>query len=122
MSDDIEIVVGEVNDVEAHVYARYNVESDDARGGAEHIEMTGTLRGPYCETSRTLPAEFAFKSVGTALAEAVIPDPCQWSQELPHVYRAHIVAKQDGRIIGQYEGQIGLRRTTPRRSGIEFPG
>jgi hypothetical protein len=139
MTSAIEIFVDDVNDVEAHVYARYlgDMSSRGDSPSAEPIELLGTLRGPYCETSRTLPAEFVFRRhvepraqssqaegpIGNAaLAEAVVPDPCLWSPELPHVYHANVEARQGGRVVAEYHGQVGLRRTTPRRGGMEFPG
>jgi len=121
MSDAIEIIVGEVNDVEAHVFARMKA-AHAVKDAVEKLEINGTLRGPFCETSRTLPAQFTFKCVKPGLAEVVVPDPCLWSPELPHVYHAEVVALQDGQIVGEFQGAIGLNRLTPRRAGIEFPG
>src|SRR5947207_2779894 len=72
MSSEIEIVVGDVTDVEARVLARYH-------GSEQGIELRGTLRGPFCEKSRTLPAEFVFHSSvkdNDIHAEAIGPDPC----------------------------------------------
>ena len=57
MSSDIEIVVGDVTDVEARVIARY-------RGAVPGIVLSGSLRGPFCEKARTLPAEFEFRDFG----------------------------------------------------------
>lgn len=117
MSGSIDIVVGDVNDVEAHVLAQYT-------GGADHtgqtaspisITMKGTLRGPFCERARTLPAEFKFHDLGPASpghAKAIVPDPCTWSPELPHLYQADVEARRDGRLIAEYHGMIGLRRAT----------
>jgi hypothetical protein len=122
MSDTIEIIVGEVNDVEAHVFARIIKAAHVAEDEDENIEISGTLRGPFCENSRTLPAQFTFKSVKPGLAEVVVPDPCLWSPELPHVYHAEVAARQGLRIVGEFQGAIGLNRLTPRRAGIEFPG
>ena len=46
--------MGDVTDMEARVIARY-------RGAGSRIVLRGTLRGPFCEKARTLPAEFAFR-------------------------------------------------------------
>jgi glycosyl hydrolase family 2 len=118
MSSEIEIVVGDVSDVEARVYARY-------RGSAEGITLRGTLRGPYCEGNRTLPAEFAFRGPfksGVAHAEAVVPDPCLWSAEMPHLYQTDVEALQGDQVIAEYHGAIGLRRLSPRRPVDFAPG
>jgi hypothetical protein len=133
MSHGFEIQLGDVNDVEAHVFARYcGSESTDTP-----VQLVGTLRGPYCESSRTLPAEFTFQSTQSlppndghgndangreAIAKVVVPDPCLWSPELPHLYQADLEARFGARVIDRYHGSIGLRRTSPRREGIAFPG
>jgi Glycosyl hydrolases family 2 len=113
MSDEIEIFVGDVNDVEARVFARFKgVDSELAPG--EPVFLKGTLRGPYCETARTLPADMTFRDLGptqTGLAEAIVPDPCVWSTELPHLYEVDVEARQDDRLVARYQGMIGLRRT-----------
>jgi len=117
MSSKIEIFVGDVNDVEGHVFARYidragmSVESSER----EPVVLRGTLRGPYCDRAHTLPAEFAFRNLGPnqrGLAEAVVPDPCTWSHELPHLYQADVEARQGERVLAEYHGKIGLRRAT----------
>jgi hypothetical protein len=113
VSGEIEITVGDVNDVEARVYARYSASECDAVVETEPIILHGTLRGPYCETARTLPAVFMFRSVPTAsasTAEALVPDPCAWSDELPHLYQADVVAQQGEQIVAEYHGTIGFRR------------
>lgn len=105
MHNQIDISVGDVNDVEAQVIARY-------RGAeAERTVLRGTLRGPFCETSRTLPAEFRFRDTGQfAEALALVPDPCTWSGELPHLYHVDVEALQGDRVVAEYHGTIGLRK------------
>ncbi|MEX0614239.1 MAG: hypothetical protein WD738_20415 [Pirellulales bacterium] len=114
MPDTIEIFVSDVNDVEARVFARYVGAAED-RAEAEPIVLRGTLRGPYCAGSRTLPAEIAFRDLGPqqiGLAEALVPDPCTWSAELPHLYQADVEARQGERMVAEFHGTIGLRRAT----------
>jgi hypothetical protein len=119
----IDVVVGDVNDVEAHISAQYvGFSSLDNDKRLQATSLSGHVRGPFCEGSRTLPAEYQFRPAGDDNVEAVIPDPCQWSPELPHVYHVNVEAWQDGKLVASYAGAIGLHRTTPRRSGIEFPG
>lgn len=105
---DIKISVGEISDMEARVYARYETATTD-----ERIEICGTLRGPLCELARTLPAEFAFHDLGPAQpgkAEAVVTEPCLWSEELPHLYQADLEAVRGGEVLATFHGKIGLRR------------
>jgi hypothetical protein len=115
MPGTIEIIVCDVNDVEAQVLAQY-------LGPADHqgpiaaptpIVIKGTLRGPFCETARTLPAEFRFHNLGPTQpgrAKVVVPDPCIWSPELPHLYQVDVEARRDGELVAEYHGIIGLRR------------
>jgi beta-galactosidase/beta-glucuronidase len=118
MSKDFEITVREVTDVEARVVARYLVPN-------ANISLHGTLRGPYCETARTLPAEFPFRTANSkepTEAEAIVPDPCMWSAELPHLYRVDVEALQADRVVAEYHGTIGLRRLAPRLPVDFAPG
>jgi hypothetical protein len=118
----IEITVDDVNDVEARVLARFVPARTPPNGPGESIAIVGCLRGPYCATSRTLPAEYLFRPAGVGAAKVVIPDPCQWTPDLPNVYQVSVEARQGRELLATYDGPIGLHRTTPRRTGIEFPG
>jgi hypothetical protein len=105
MNGRFDVFAGDVNDVEAHVYARY------LGTEIERIVVQGTLRGPYCEGSRTLPAEFRFRRASRpGVAEAVVTDPCTWSPRLPHLYHVDVEARQGERVVAEYHGTIGLRR------------
>jgi hypothetical protein len=117
MNSAIEILVGDVTDMEARVYARYS--------GPEHVVLSGAIRGPYCETARTLPAEFPFRATKIqepGRAEAIITDPCMWSEEMRHVYRVDVQAIEGERVVAEYHGTIGLQRLAPRRPVDFAPG
>ena len=118
LASDIEIVVGDVTDVEARVIARY-------RGTTDGVTLRGTLRGPFCEKARTLPAEFTFQYFGNRggnQIETVVSDPCMWTPEMPHLYEADLEARRDGELVAEYHGSIGLRRLAPRRPVDFAPG
>jgi beta-galactosidase/beta-glucuronidase len=118
MSSDIEIVVGDVTDVEARVIARYH-------GAKKDVVLRGTLRGPFCEKGRTLPAELIFRDFSNAdrvQAEALVPDPCMWTPEMPHLYQADVEARQGERVLAEYHGTIGLCRLAPRLPVDFAPG
>jgi hypothetical protein len=117
MQGEIEITVGDVNDVEARVYARYLAESGEKNAPQAPITIRGTLRGPNCELARTLPAVFMFRAApqqSTPTAEAVVTNPCTWSPELPHLYECDVVAVQGERIVAEYHGPIGFHRRMKR--------
>jgi hypothetical protein len=114
---EIEISVGDVTDMEARVRARYL--------GMGVVTLRGTLRGPFCERARTLPADFPFRDLSPqqpGSAEAIVTDPCMWTSEMPHVYRVEVEAIEGGRVVAEYHGSIGLERLTPRRPVDFAPG
>jgi hypothetical protein len=115
MQGEINITVGDVSDVEAHVYARYRPEfaRPTEASPSERVLLHGILRGPFCETAHTLPADIPFRDLAPreiGVARAIVPDPCLWSPELPHVYHVDVQARQGGHVIAEYHGKIGLRR------------
>jgi hypothetical protein len=108
----IELEVGDVSNMKARVFARYRP------AAGERIILRGTLRGPYCDKAHTLPADYAFRDLGPAeaAAEAVVTDPCLWSEELPHVYQANVEAICGDIVVAEYHGVVGLRRTSPTKN------
>ena len=121
MGEAIEIFVGDVTDVEAHVYARYEA------GQADGVVLRGVVCGPFCEGVRTLAAEFSFRMLASdgprvLRAVAVVTDPCMWSAEMPHLYNVDVEAQFGGRVIAEHHGKIGLRRLAPRRPVDFAPG
>lgn len=118
MSSEIEIVVGDVTDIEARVIARY-------RGADTGVELRGTLRGPFCENARTLTADLAFRPLeggSGKQAEAIVPDPCMWTPDLPHLYQADVEARRGDEIVAEYHGPVGFKRLAPRRPVDFAPG
>jgi hypothetical protein len=117
MQHEIEIRVGDVTDMEARVFARYL--------SHEQVTLRGSMRGPFCETAKTLPADFTFRDLGphqAGVAEAIITDPCMWSSEMPHLYRVDVKAVEGDRVVAEYHGTIGLERLAPRRPVDFAPG
>jgi beta-galactosidase/beta-glucuronidase len=118
MTLEIKIIVGDVTDIEAHVYACYP--APDSR-----IKLKGALRGPYCEKARTLPAEYRFResaNENVVEALAIVPDPCLWTSEMPHIYNVDVEALSGDKVVAEYHGTIGLRRLSPRRPVDFAPG
>jgi beta-galactosidase/beta-glucuronidase len=117
MTNAIEVVVGDVTDMEARVLARFT--------GQAMVTLSGTIRGPYCDNVRTLPAEFSFRNLAPqqdGVAEAIVTEPCMWSAEMPHLYHVNIDARRGEHVVATYHDKIGLRRLAPRRPVDFAPG
>jgi hypothetical protein len=117
MNNKIEISLGDVTDMEAQVFARYT--------GPESVELTGSLRGPFCEIAKTLPAVFPFRKTAAlppSAVEALVTEPCLWSPEMPQLYQVDLQAVQGEKTIAEYHGTIGLERLAPRRPVDFAPG
>jgi hypothetical protein len=117
MGNQFEIFLGDVTDMEAHVFARYI--------GPESVELSGTLRGPFCEIAKTLPADFPFRKTNPqtpSAIEALVTEPCLWTQEVPQLYHVNLRAMRGEQTIAEYHGTIGLQRLAPRRPVDFAPG
>jgi hypothetical protein len=111
------IFVGESSDALARVYATLPRD-----GLADGPRLEGELIGPYCRYSKTLPARIHFADRGpgsSLLAEAVVPDPCFWSPDLPFLYTAElrVVAGEAG--AGHESRQRHVRPIGIRRLGVQ---
>ncbi len=83
--DNLQTFFGATSNAASHLYARLPRAVADLR-------FTGRVIGPFCRHSRTLPASIPLAVLPgeTLLAEAVVPDPCFWTPELPMLYRFDI--------------------------------
>ena len=93
---------GDLNQNLAHVYVQLSV------ADATHLRLRGQVRGPRSALTRTLPASIPLTDLGpgpSALARALVPDPCFWEPGQPFLLRRR-------------------RRGVPRRSSgwIAAPG
>lgn len=109
--DSLEIFYGEVTDVAARVYARVG---DDLSG--EHT-LRGILRGPLCDLAQTLTTEVPFRATaaasgtdsGSLLVEALIPDPCCWTPELPMRYEVDLQLWRGESLVSKSSRTLGIR-------------
>jgi len=86
--DRLQLFLGDASEAEARIYA--SLPHDDLPAG---VQLVGELIGPYCRYAQTLPARICFADRGpgeTLLAEAIVPDPCFWTPELPFMYSADL--------------------------------
>ncbi len=104
--DRLELFFGETSDALARCYARLRY--FDARGAA----LNGNLTGPSCVYAETLPARFALADRGpgnSLLAEAVVPEPCFWTPEMPHLYQASVQLRSGGDVLATTDRLFGFR-------------
>ena len=88
VAPEVELFFGDANDAEARIYARLL-----SNAPPDGWEITGVVTGPTCRFAKTLPAAIRFRSCGPGagpLAEAIVPDPCFWTPDLPFLYRCHL--------------------------------
>ncbi len=113
--DRIEVFFGEANNAEARVYARL-----DATEAPGDCHLTGRVIGPICEyahtlsaaiplTMKRLPANIAAPQPPSLLAEAVVPDPCFWSTELPFLYRVEVELLRETELLAKTQRLLGIR-------------
>ena len=82
-SERLEIFFGEASDTVAA-----SMLGCAGRKPIKGSQLTGSLVGPSCLYAETLPARFEFVDRGpgeSLLAEAVVPEPCFWTPEMPHL-------------------------------------
>ena len=104
--DNLDVFFGKTSEIEAHVYARLS----DAR--LQNFRISGTVQGPYCEYSRTLPAcmRLVDSCEGpSVLAHAVIPDPCFWSHNLPMTYTVELQLLCGDDIVAEVSRMMAIR-------------
>jgi hypothetical protein len=114
----LELFFGETSDAVARVYARL-------RGFDLGAELSGNLTGPSCMYAETLPARFALVDRGpggSLLAEAVVPEPCFWTPEMPQLYQANVRLRRDGNVLARAERLLGLRALGPANRNLFYHG
>ncbi|HUY36330.1 MAG TPA: hypothetical protein VMV69_26565 [Pirellulales bacterium] len=113
--DQLDIFFGDANNAEARVYARL-----EAAENPDDCRLAGRVIGPTCEYAHTLSAgiPLAMKRLpagGAAprrpplLAEAVVPDPCFWSTELPFLYRVEVELWRAADLLATTSRLLGIR-------------
>lgn len=101
---ELDLFHGSADPRQARIYARLPRVPD--------AKLTGVLRGPQSLLGTTLPTTISFRDLGagdTMLAEALLPDPCFWSPEMPALYTAHLELHQRGACVASLDRTIGIR-------------
>ncbi len=130
LAERLELFFGEAYQGEARIYARLAGVPD-----AGPWRIGGQLIGPECRFSHTLPATIPFRSLSgtglgqreTPLAEAILPDPCFWTPDVPLLYRARIeLSSAEQRALEAkpviIERLFGIRRLGPRGRSFFLDG
>ena len=124
--DHLELFFGAASSAEARFYARY--ELGDSASDRTSLEITGQLIGPVCDFSQTLPGKHRFIEIGAgldsqraALVQAIVPDPCFWTPELPFLYRAELQIDCGGDVV-EARRTVGIRRLGVRGKSLFFDG
>jgi hypothetical protein len=116
----LELFHGQATPGECRLYAR--IEGCDPSDG---WQLSGTLLGPECRFAQTLPATYRWRDLGPGralLAEAFLPDPCFWSPQLPHLYRASLELRHRGMLRGTFAQSVGVRSFGARRRDLSWEG
>jgi hypothetical protein len=79
---------------------------------AEGCTLGGSLTGPVCAYAHTLPATLPLVDCGPGeapLAAAYVPEPCFWTPDMPHLYRAQVQLYREGRVLASATRVVGIR-------------
>jgi hypothetical protein len=116
----LELFFGDANAAETRIYARL---AGLAPGNG--LSLSGKLTGPLCVYSQTLPAMIPLVDQGPGaalLAQAIVPDPCFWSPELPMLYNAHVELRRGHEVLGQIDRTVGIRPLGARGQRLVYEG
>ena len=116
---EFEIFFGDANNATARVYARVSGQPPDCA-------LTGQLVGPVCEYSHTLSATIPFAArpgeSSSLIAEAIVPDPCFWSGEMPFLYQAQLELRRGPNVLASETRPLGIRPLGALRRRLVFEG
>ena len=112
--DMFEIEVTDASDVVLRllVHASTPVPLDAEVSCSHPWKIEGSLTGPFCKDTHTLPATIPLRETAGSPglhAEVVVPDPCFWSAETPYLYRLRIEFSRGGKPFSHEEQLIGLQ-------------
>jgi hypothetical protein len=103
----LDVFYGDLTVARAYIYARLPRLADDAG-----LSLAGQVRGPRCLHAQTLPLSSPLVDLGpgpTLLSQALVPDPCFWSPDLPAIYDVTVNLLRGKEVIATARREIGLR-------------
>ena len=118
----LDILNGDINSLRTTVYVRATLPADT---DPQHIELRGTIDGPYSDYAQTLPAKYELRDCGpgeSLLAKASIPDPCVWTPDTPVRYRLKFELCRAAHPIETGTREFGLRDLATNQRSILLAG
>lgn len=127
----IAVTLGPCDDMRAEVFFR--VPRSAADPGGAPPRLTGTLVGPECRRSTTLPVTARLVDLGPPpgdvpvgsaplVARAVLTEPAFWTPELPNLYRLEARVDCGDAVPATYAIRVGLRRLGVRGRSFRLDG
>ena len=107
---ELQIRIGPITTTSARVDVTLAV--SPSTGASARYRVEGTLEGPFCRHSRTLQTRVNFRPCDSAegpSATALMPDPCFWTPDLPHLYRAALTLHESDRVAARFTRWVGFR-------------
>jgi glycosyl hydrolase family 2 len=117
---ELNVFYGELTTSRALVYARLPRPADRA-----DWKLRGQIRGPRCQIAQTLPLSAPLVDLGpgpTLLAQALVPEPCFWSPDIPAIYDLTVELQSGARVVATTQRQIGLRSLGARGRNVLLAG
>jgi len=117
----IAVVLGRCDELRAEVYVRAGVGLN-----AADLRLDGTLRGPECRGTHTLPATAPLVDrgggAGGAVGRALLTEPSYWTPELPSLYLLEARLCAGPRELRSFVLRVGLRRLGVRGRSFWLDG
>lgn len=120
MIDKLTLRVGNCTHNDARVFLEPHNDSGIA-------ELKGFVRGPFCEFSKTLTADFPLRTVISAglvtpSVESLVMEPCYWTPDLPFLYEFHLKLQMED---GSFENTLlktGMKRMNCEDRNLRLQG
>lgn len=114
--DQIEVFFGATSELESKIYL--------CAVGPDAQLLQGRIRGPFCKYSETLPADYRCSPLasGHSGLQAIVPDPCFWTPELPFVYE---VTVRVASVAGEQQTvqlPLGIRPLAVLSAALRYAG
>ena len=110
MLNQLQVFQGETTTASARLYLWLPLSGLD---GAADVNLQGNIRGPFSDYATTLPSTIRLQASNdddALLGEAVVPDPCTWTIDLPSTYVVQVELTRGEEVIASTERMFGFRK------------